>query len=250
MKEIKAIVLSSGGNDSTAVLSQVIDAFGSEHVATLSIYYGQKHDKEIACARQIAKHYGVRHFEYDLAEIFRYSESTLLKGRSDIEESSYEEQIKKTEGKAPVATYVPYRNGLMLSTAAALADELGASHIYYGAHADDAVGNAYPDCSETFVEYQAKTIFEGTGGAVELHAPIIRMNKSQVLALGLKYHAPMQLTWSCYQGGEKQCGLCGTCRDRIQAYKNNGVIDPVPYEIEIDWADCLPISEEKVAGKV
>ncbi|MDR0846526.1 MAG: 7-cyano-7-deazaguanine synthase QueC [Lactobacillales bacterium] len=236
---MKALVLLSGGNDSTAVMSEVVKKRGRGNVEALAIYYGQAHDKELESARLVAEFYDAPFHVYDLAEIFKNSDSALLKGNEDqIKDTTYSEQIDETGGIAPVNTYVPFRNGLMLSTATAVAIEVGASELYYGAHADDSAGCAYPDCSLEFVHAMAQAIDHGTAGAVKLKAPIVSRNKAQVLAMALHNGAPMQYTWSCYKGGEKQCGVCGTCRDRINAYKLNKKIDPVPYEVEVDWTDC------------
>jgi 7-cyano-7-deazaguanine synthase len=233
---MKALILSSGGNDSTSLLAKAVKDFGATEVATVSIFYGQRHDKELGCAREIADYYGLEHYEFDLSKIYQYSNSAMLKQGEALKETSYAEQLAETKGNTPVNTYVPFRNGLFLSIVAALAIEIGASEVWYGAHADDAAGNAYPDCSEAFVNHMAAAIKEGSGQAVTLKAPVVHMNKAAVTKLGLENQAPLWLTWSCYKGGEKQCGVCSTCRDRIDGFKANNVIDPVPYEINIDWA--------------
>ena len=98
--------------------------------------------------------------------------------------------------------------------------------IYYGAHHDDAAGNAYPDCSEEFVNAMNHSIVLGSGGDVRIEAPFVRWNKAQIVAEGLRLQVPYQLTWSCYEGGDKPCGKCGTCLDRIRAFEANGVTDP------------------------
>lgn len=97
---------------------------------------------------------------------------------------------------------------------------------YYGAHHDDAAGNAYPDCSEEFVNAMNRSVEEGTGGALRIEAPFVRWNKAQIVKEGLRLHVPYELTWSCYEGGERPCGKCGTCLDRLRAFEANGVSDP------------------------
>ena len=148
---MRALVLSSGGVDSTTALGLAVSKYGAENVTSLSISYGQKHDKEIEAAKKVAAYYGVEQLFLDLSLIFQYSNCSLLKQSSEeIPEESYAEQIKKTNGEKPVSTYVPFRNGLFLSSAASIALSKDCSLIYYGAHADDAAGFAYPDCSEVF----------------------------------------------------------------------------------------------------
>ena len=147
---MKALVLFSGGVDSTTCLAIAVEKYGKNNVIALSISYGQKHTKEIQAAEKIAAYYGVELKRLDLARIFEGSDCSLLSSSSeDIPKESYAEQLKKTDGK-PVSTYVPFRNGLFLSCAASVALSNGCTEIYYGIHTDDAAGNAYPDCSEEF----------------------------------------------------------------------------------------------------
>lgn len=129
--------------------------------------YGQKHDKEIESAKAVAKWYGVPYYEMDMSAVMQYSDCPLLKhSHKAIKHESYSDQLMEMGGKGTVDTYVPFRNGLFLSAAAAFALSVGATKVYYGAHADDAAGSAYPDCSEKFAEAMNQAIEEGSGGAV------------------------------------------------------------------------------------
>lgn len=231
----KAFVLSSGGLDSTTCVGIAVDKYGCNNVVTASLYYGQKHDKELQCARDVADYYGVRHIEEDISNVMKYAKDvcTLMKGAKEIEHKSYAEQIAEN-GEGRVATYVPFRNGLLLSIAAAYADSLFPGqevHIYYGAHADDAAGSAYADCSPEFADAMNKAIMIGTYGKICVERPLINMTKAQVVKTGLALKVPYELTWSCYEGGLRQCGTCGTCIDRKKAFEENGVEDPVGYEV-------------------
>ena len=227
----KAIVLSSGGVDSTTCVSIAVQDLGKENVTTVSVYYGQKHSKELECAAKIAEYYGVDHKVIDLSKtgIMDDSNCPLLAGSTEeIRHESYADQIAH-DGEGMVRTYVPFRNGLMLSSIAALAmakypeDEVD---IYIGAHADDAAGNAYADCSEEFTDTIGKAINIWTYNKVHLKAPLVNMNKAGVVKKGLELGTPYELTWSCYEGGDKPCGTCGTCIDRAAAFAANGVKDP------------------------
>lgn len=223
---MKALVLFSGGLDSTTCLALAVEKYGASEVLALSVSYGQKHTKEIDAAKAVAAYYGVTLQTLDLAAIFAGSDCSLLKGSSaEIPKESYAEQLQSTDGK-PVSTYVPFRNGLFLSSAASVALSNGCEVIYYGAHADDAAGNAYPDCSSDFNDAINRAIFLGSGGQLRVEAPFVGKTKADVVAEGLRLKAPYHLTWSCYEGGEKPCGLCGTCRDRAAAFAANGVSDP------------------------
>ena len=223
---MKAMVLSSGGIDSTTCLGMAVEKYGKENVIALSISYGQKHDKEIKASNDVAEFYGVEHICLDLEKIFEYSDCSLLQhSTQEIPEEAYAEQLKKTDGK-PVSTYVPFRNGLFLSSAASLALSKGCSVIYYGAHADDAAGNAYPDCSSAFNKAISEAIWLGSGNQLKVEAPFVEMTKAEVVKIGLDLKVPYELTWSCYEGKDKPCMVCGTCLDRAEAFRLNGVPDP------------------------
>ena len=223
---MKALVLFSGGIDSTTCLGLAISKYGKENVIALSITYGQKHTKEIEAANAIVQYYGIEKIDLDWSLIFRFSDCSLLKGSDeDIPHESYAQQLEKTNG-SPVSTYVPFRNGLFISSAAAIALSRKCSVIYYGAHADDAAGNAYPDCSSVFNNAMNTAVYEGSGKQLKIEAPFVNMTKADVVKIGLELKVPYELTWSCYEGGDKPCGQCGTCIDRAKAFELNGINDP------------------------
>lgn len=227
---MKAMVLFSGGIDSTTCLAMAVERFGAKEVLPLSITYGQKHSKEIEAARKVLEHYHLKGMELDLSTIFSSSNCSLLShSTEEIPEESYETQLKKTGGQ-PVSTYVPFRNGLFLSSAASIALSFGCRYIYYGAHSDDAAGNAYPDCSDVFNNAMYTAIYEGSGRQLEILAPFIGLTKADVVKTGLELGAPYEYTWSCYEGHENACGRCGTCLDRKKAFQINGISDPITYE--------------------
>ena len=224
---MRALVLSSGGIDSTTALAMAVQLMGHDNVMSLSITYGQTHIRELESAKAVAKHYDVKHIEIDVATIFRYSDSSLLShSDAEIPKESYDAQIKKTKGNTPVSTYVPFRNGIFLSIAAGIALSHNCDVIYYGAHSDDAAGFAYPDCSDVFNDAMNTAIYEGSGHQVKIEAPFVNMNKADVVAKGIELNVPYELTWSCYEGGTTPCGTCGTCIDRAKAFEANGVKDP------------------------
>ncbi|MDE6789431.1 MAG: 7-cyano-7-deazaguanine synthase QueC [Ruminococcus sp.] len=224
---MKALVLFSGGVDSTTCLALAVKKYGAENVTALSIYYGQKHDREIKSAENIAEYYKVPLKTLDLTKIFADSDCSLLvQSDKNIPQESYAEQLEKTDGK-PVSTYVPFRNGLFLSSAASIALSDECSVIYYGAHSDDSAGNAYPDCSDAFNNAINQAIYIGSGNQLEIVAPFVNSTKKDVVKTGLELDVPYEMTWSCYEGNDKPCGVCGTCRDRIKAFELNGVTDPL-----------------------
>lgn len=239
----RALVLVSGGMDSRVCLQKAVHDLGNGNVVAVCTYYGQKHDKEIKFARRAASSMYVEFYEIDLSSIFSFNKncSALLQGsEKEIDHSSYEEQMReKVEaGQAPISNaYVPFRNGLFLSYATALALQFNCDYIVYGAHSDDSnvmietkdgqkmKCQAYPDCTSQFIEAMSEAIKQGTGGTVELVAPIYNLTKSEVAKLGQSLgmtKSDFMHTWSCYEGGEKECGVCGTCRDKIKALEAIG----------------------------
>ncbi len=223
---MKALVLFSGGVDSTTCLGLAVEKYGAAEVLALSVFYGQTHDKELAAAEKIGEYYGVTVKKLNLALVFADSNCALLSGSAnEIPKESYADQLAHTEGK-PVSTYVPFRNGLFLASASSIALSHGCEVIYYGAHSDDAAGNAYPDCSDAFNAAMNRAVYLGSGQQLRIEAPFVKMNKAQIIKKGLIIGIPYGLTWSCYEGGEMPCGVCGTCRDRAAAFAANGIEDP------------------------
>ena len=241
MENVLGVVLNSGGVDSTTAVGLAVDKYGNENVITVSVFYGQKHDIELQCAKDIAEHYKVKHIELDLSPIMQYSNCALLSNSTEeIKHKSYVQQIEE-DGEGMVSTYVPFRNGLLLSSVASIAMSLledgkhNKAVIYLGAHADDAAGEAYADCSKSFTDAMYEAIKIGTYGKVEVEAPFVEMCKADIVELGLKLNVPYELTHSCYEGERPSCGTCGTCIDRINAFKKNNAIDPIEYKIKINW---------------
>ena len=189
----KAVVLLSGGLDSTTTLAQAI-ADGNE-VTALSFRYGQRHSKELVSASNVAKHYGIRHVIVDMdLSMFR---SALTMRDIDVPENRDESQM----GSDIPVTYVPARNIIMMSVAAGLCESVDADKIYIGANVVDYSG--YPDCRPEFFEAFEKMINVGTKAGVEGHpirieTPILHCSKADIVRLGKKLGAPLHLTWSCY----------------------------------------------------
>lgn len=227
---MKVLVLSSGGVDSTTCLAKAVAEFGAENVVSLSMFYGQRHSRELLAAKNVADYYKVRHLELDLSAVFLGSNCSLLShSNRQIPHENYADQLAAQNG-SPVTTYVPFRNGLFIAAAASVAEAEGCSVVYYGAHQDDAAGSAYPDCSPAFYTAMNQAIIEGTGGNVRLFAPFLQQNKAGVVAEGLALKVPYELTWSCYEGHDVACGVCGTCRDRLAAFAANQAVDPIEYQ--------------------
>ncbi len=220
----KAVVLLSGGLDSTTTLAQAL-ADGCECTA-LSFRYGQRHTKELVSAENVCRHYGVAHVVIDMdLSSFR---SALT--RKDIDVPM--DRPGELDEEIPI-TYVPARNIVFMSVAAGLAESIGAQFVYLGANAVDYSG--YPDDRPDFFEAYQRMLEKGTKAGVEGHAvkivtPLLYLSKADIVRLGKKLGAPLELTWSCYNGGEKACGHCDSCRLRLQGFKEAGYHDEIPYE--------------------
>jgi 7-cyano-7-deazaguanine synthase len=227
----KAFVLLSGGIDSTTVLYSVERSKAWEYIEGVSVFYGQRHVKEIEYALRSCNALGVSHRVLDIASIM--PNSMLTDRRVDIPNMSYSE----IKGVSP--TYVPFRNGLLLSMVAARAqkwvndEQVGVAPaeagIFFGAHAEDAQNWAYPDCTPEFIGAMANAIYVGTYHAVRLHAPLEELGKAEIVTMGDRLGVDWKNTWSCYAGGETHCGVCPTCRARRDGFEKAGVKDPTEY---------------------
>ncbi|SJZ37996.1 7-cyano-7-deazaguanine synthase QueC [Selenihalanaerobacter shriftii] len=220
----KAIVLSSGGLDSTTCLSIALDE-GYE-VYPLSFLYGQKHSREIEQSKLIREELGIPKENHLFVRVDNIGESALTNDEVDIPED-------ETEGIPD--TYVPARNMLFLSYAVSLAEGVGAEAVYIGISSIDYSG--YPDCRPEFIEAYQKTIDVGTkagveGDSVQIKTPLIDKTKVETIEIGLELKAPYNLTTTCYRGEEKACGKCPSCKIRLKAFDKIGVKDPIEYETE------------------
>jgi len=220
MNKQHALVVFSGGMDSSTALWWARREFPA--VSAVSFSYGSKHNaRELAAADVICRKLGIPRLEIPLDFIGRYFHSSLLKSGGDIPEGTYNEVNM-------ASTVVPFRNGIMLAAAAGLAEDSGCSAVILGNHSGDHA--IYPDCRPEFIDGMAKAIEVGTGGKVKLLSPFCRMTKGQIAALGAELGVDFFLTWSCYNGREKHCGKCGTCRERQDAFREAGLPDPTVYE--------------------
>lgn len=221
---MKAVVLLSGGLDSTTVLAQALED-GCE-VTALGFSYGQRHTRELDSARRICEHYGIRQVVVDLdLSSFR---SSLIGGDGDVPE----DRGGCLADEIP-STYVPARNIIFLSVAAGLCESIGADRIYIGVNAVDYSG--YPDCRPEFIGAFERMLEAGTKAGVEgdpirIVAPILHASKADIVRLGIRLGAPLALTWSCYKGGDRACGRCDSCRLRLKGFEEAGFKDEIEYE--------------------
>ncbi len=236
----KAFVLHSCGIDSTTCLKLAIDAYGAHNVESISVNYGQRHIKEAEYAAAAANCLGVTHRTINMAHP---PKSMLTDAEAEVPNASYYELT----GISP--TYVPFRNGQLLSRIAGIADiERGEDDavIYMGIHAEDAAGWAYPDCTPEFFGAMANAIYVGTYFKVRLIAPLLFMMKADIVELGTRINVPWNLTWSCYKGEEIHCGICPTCRARHAGFMAAGVSDPTLYHS--DPEQVLTKQQQKAAA--
>lgn len=234
---MKALVVLSGGLDSTVALAEALEQNNEDpsKVGAITFIYGQKHDKEVQAAKDVVNYYNLEvHRIIDLPRIFGGTDSVLMaENELEMPKVSYKDMEDSDVGVSP--TYVPYRNGNFLSMATTMALVEGADEVWAGMHAEDAHNWAYPDCTPEFLGAMAGAIYIGSYHKVRLITPHMWRTKSEVTAVGLNIAVPLHLTWSCYNGEDKACGTCPTCVARIQAFTSVWAIDPIDYQIDVDW---------------
>lgn len=215
----RTVLIHSGGIDSTVLLGKLL-AEGRE-VFALSVDYGQRHRREIEAAKVIADFYKIKHQVADLRALSPlFGSNALTDAKVAVPEGHYEEVSMK-------ATVVPNRNMLLISVATAWAISLRASSVAYGAHGGDHA--IYPDCRPAFADALDKAMRLADWHEVSLERPFVGMDKAAIVKLGSNLKVPLHLTWSCYVGGAKHCGKCGTCVERKEAFLKAGVPDPTDY---------------------
>lgn len=223
----KAVVLLSGGIDS-AVAGAFAKSKGYEILA-LTVDYGQRHSKEINAARKVAVGLGASEHKVLRVDLGQFGGSALVDSSLEVPAARGRKEIG---GDIPI-TYVPARNTVLLGLGLSWAEAAGAEAVFIGAHAIDYSG--YPDCRPEFIEAFRKVSALGTkrgveGRAVKIEAPLVNMGKTEIVKLGKELRLPFELTWSCYSGGEKACGVCDSCIIRLEAFREAGIDDPIEYE--------------------
>ena len=212
---MKGLLIYSGGLDSTTLLYEYKDSID----LAVTFDYGSKHNaREIACAVENCKRLGIKHLVIPLGFIGQYFKSDLLQSGGEIPEGSYADENMKS-------TVVPFRNGIMLAVAAGLAESYGLDAVLLANHSGDHA--IYPDCRPEFIDAFSAAVKAGTYEGIKVVSPYCNITKRDIAlrgkALGLDY----SLTYSCYKGGEKHCGKCGTCVERKEALAG---FDPTVYE--------------------
>jgi len=220
----KALVLLSGGLDSTTVLHHVRHELNVPVVYACSFHYGQKHAIELEMARWQAQAAGVtEHLEIDLTSFGLAIRAGSALTNPDVAVPALDELSDVQRQQPP--TYVPHRNMVLLSLAAACAEARGAAHVFYGAHKQDAYG--YWDCSIDFIGRLNDLLSLNRGQAVTVHAPFVGRSKREILKIGLALGVDYRHTWTCYRGENRPCGACPSCCDRQAAFDGVGVLDPL-----------------------
>ncbi|MCF2636741.1 MULTISPECIES: 7-cyano-7-deazaguanine synthase QueC [Prevotella] len=215
-----SVLIVSGGMDSITMLYEY-----KERIALgISFDYGSNHNaREIPFAAMHCERLGIKHIVINLGFMHQYFKSSLLEGAEAIPEGNYDEENMKS-------TVVPFRNGIMLSIAAGVAESNGLKYVMMANHGGD--HTIYPDCRPEFVSAMSEATRLGTYPGIEVLAPYTGITKSDIArhgkALGIDYAE----TWSCYKGGEHHCGKCGTCRERIEALADAGIEDHTVYDEE------------------
>lgn len=213
-----SVIIVSGGLDSITLLYDKKD----EIALGISFDYGSNHnDKEIPYAKLHCERLGIKHITIPIDFMHQYFKSSLLEGADAIPEGNYDEDNMKS-------TVVPFRNGIMLSIAIGIAESHNLKKVYIANHGGD--HTIYPDCRPDFIGAIDKAATAGTFIGVRVCAPYTNITKADIVKRGIALGINYAETWSCYKGGEKHCGKCGTCEERKEAFRLAGVPDPTEYE--------------------
>ena len=211
---MKGLLIYSGGLDSTTLLYEYKDSID----LAVTFDYGSKHNaKEIACAKENCQRLGIRHLIIPLGFIGQYFKSDLLQSGGEIPEGSYADENMKS-------TVVPFRNGIMLAVAAGLAESYGLDTVLLANHSGDHA--IYPDCRPEFIDAFSAAVKAGTYEGIQVVSPYCNITKRDIALRGKAIGIDYSLTYSCYKGGEKHCGKCGTCVERKEALEG---FDPTEY---------------------
>lgn len=213
-----SVIIVSGGMDSVTLLYDMKDRIA----LGISFDYGSNHNKrEIAFARLHCERLGIKHIVIELDFMHRYFKSSLLEGADAIPEGHYADENMKS-------TVVPFRNGIMLSVAAGVAESNGLKYLLIANHGGDHA--IYPDCRPEFISAMSAATKAGTYPGIEVIAPYTNMTKGDIALKGKALGIDYAETWSCYKGGERHCGKCGTCVERKEALAYAGIEDGTEYE--------------------
>ena len=219
----KAICILSGGMDST-LASYIAKNDGYEIIA-VHFNYGQRtQDRELKAFRDICDDLKIlEKYEIDIPFFTQIGASALTDKTIDVPTGGIEAGV-------PI-TYVPFRNGIFLSITAAIAEKEGATAMYIGVVQEDSSG--YPDCTDQFIQDITKAINQGTKEEtkIEIITPLVHLTKAQIVEEAIKLNVPLEHTWSCYKEEEVACGVCDSCRLRLNGFKIAGVKDPIPYKV-------------------
>ena len=213
-----SIIIVSGGMDSVTLLCEYKDRIA----VGVSFDYGSNHNaREIPFAREHCEMLGIEHIVIDLAFMPQYFKSSLLDGADAIPEGHYADDNMKS-------TVVPFRNGIMLSIAAGIAESRGLKYVMMANHGGD--HTIYPDCSQEFVNAMSEATKAGTFPGIEILAPYTGITKADIARRGKALGIDYSKTWSCYKGGEHHCGKCGTCMERKEAMRDASIVDTTIYD--------------------
>lgn len=214
----KSMIILSGGMDSVTLLYD----YEEEIALAVTFDYGSNHNKrEEEFAKYHCEKLGIEHITIPLTFIHDYFKSSLFEGASAIPDGHYEDETMKS-------TVVPFRNGIMLSIACGIAESRGFETVFIANHFGDHA--IYPDCRKGFIDAMSEAMRLGTYKGILIDAPYTSLTKTDIAKIGKSLGIDYSKTYSCYKGGEKHCGKCGTCVERKEALRDAGIEDPTEYE--------------------
>lgn len=222
----KVVMIYSGGMDSFTMMMQARDE--GKEVFPLSFNYGQRHSKELTYAIGVCTRFHIEHKVIDITSINELLQGSALTSDIVVPHGNYAEDSMKS-------TVVPNRNAIMLNLAIGYAISIGADTVYFGAHGGD--HDIYPDCRPEFVEAAHNLAQLCDWHKVAVEAPFINIDKGMIAVIGRDLKLDYGMAWTCYEGGDRACGKCGACTERLEAMDFAGIEDPLEYDDKTSWKD-------------
>jgi 7-cyano-7-deazaguanine synthase len=228
----KAVIILSGGLDSSVLLGSVVSQYGAENTYPITFNYGQRHVEERFYAFEQSHHFKIPHSNHQLLDLSFFQQ--VAAGSALTDHSIKVPHIRDVVGDPQPVTYVPNRNMMFLSIAAAFAEGVKATEVFYGAQQADTF-SGYWDAAPEFLEAINNVLNLNRRNKITIQAPFMNMDKSEIIQLGTKLGVDFAKTLTCYEGSTPACGTCPACSNRIKAFLDAGAVDPLSYAIKLPW---------------
>ena len=228
---MKVLVMLGGGIDGSVCMAQAVSKYGAENVRTISFFYGQRFKRELEFAKKVSEFYKVDNLQIDVSNYFKDIKiGSLLAGNGVIPKGTLEERLEECKNHV-LNEYVPCRGNVFFSVAAAKAIGLGCDLLLDPMNAESSYNGGSLDTTPEFASFMQKSIYDGSGRCLRVEVPFMTESKGSVVKRGAELGVPFDLTYGCFEGRGKPCGLCLNCRSRKKAFKDAGIKDLTEYEV-------------------